>query len=299
MGKRPCVHGVFPIIQASFRGGMAGVHLCTMALPDPRLIAFEETRALLDEAYEHYATPAFLTDDPVQIPRSFTKREDAETIGFITATIAWGQRKTIIGNAWKLVRLMDGAPYDFVMNASPADLRHLDHFVHRTFNATDLRYFIAGLRYVNEAYGGLEAAFLPQEDLAELPPMAEMIATFRSRFFEPEHESRTRKHVADPSRGSNAKRINMFLRWMVRPDERGVDLGLWKRIPPSALHVPLDVHTGRVSRELGLLHRKQDDWKSVVELTEVLRGFDAEDPVKYDIALFALGVDGKRPQPTL
>jgi uncharacterized protein (TIGR02757 family) len=249
----------------------------------------------LDEAYERLATPGFITDDPIQVPRAFAKREDAETIGFLTATIAWGQRRTIIANAWKLVRLMDDAPFDFVMNASSTDLARLDRFVHRTFNATDLRHFIRGLRHVNTAHGGLEGAFLPTCRSAPLPPMAEMIAIFRTRFFEPAHETRTRKHVADPSRGSNAKRINMFLRWMVRPDDRHIDLGLWTRIPASALHVPLDVHTGRVARELGLLRRKQDDWKSVVELTEALRRFDEQDPVKYDIALFALGVEGQRP----
>ena len=252
----------------------------------------DEVRALLDEAYLRLATPDFITNDPVQVPRAFEKREDAETIGFITATIAWGQRKTIIANAWKLARLMDDAPFDFVMHASPADLDGLDGFIHRTFNSTDLRHFILGLRHLHSNYGGLEQAFLPMDTSVTLPPMAEMIATFRQRFFEPVHASRTRKHVADPSKGSNAKRINMFLRWMVRPNDRGIDLGLWDRIPPTALHVPLDVHTGRVARELGLLKRKQDDWKSVVELTEALRLFDPCDPVKYDIALFGLGVEG-------
>lgn len=252
-----------------------------------------ELRELLEEAYGRYATPAFIADDPVQVPRTFARREDAEMIGFLTATIAWGQRRTIIANAWKLVRLMDEAPFDFVLHASSAELERTARFVHRTFNGTDLRHFILGLRHLHAVHGGLEAAFLPQDPTAALPPMADMIAAFRSRFFEPQHEARTRKHVADPLRGSNAKRINMFLRWMVRPDDRGVDLGLWKRITPAALHVPLDVHTGRVARELGLLRRKQDDWKSVVELTEALRRFDPHDPVKYDIALFGLGVGGK------
>ncbi|HQV37331.1 MAG: TIGR02757 family protein [Flavobacteriales bacterium] len=257
-------------------------------------LSSKEIHGLLDEAYERFATPVFIALDPIQVPRSFSKREDAETIGFITATIAWGQRKTIISNAWKLVRSMDEEPFDFVMHASEAELDRLDHFVHRTFNATDLRHFILGLRHLHTTFGGLEAAFLPSTPDAPLPAMADMIASFRERFFEPAHEARTRKHVADPSRGSNAKRINMFLRWMVRPNDRGVDLGLWKRIPTHALHVPLDVHTGRMARELGLLRRKQDDWKSVMELTEALRLFDAEDPVKYDIALFALGVEAGR-----
>ncbi len=243
---------------------------------------------MLDEAYERYARPEFIANDPIHIPRAFGRREDAEIIGFLVATIAWGQRVTIINNAKKLVRLMDEAPHDFVMNATEADLSRLDRFVHRTFNGTDARQFMRGLRHLYTEHGGIENAFL---DNGEIGEMGAAIARFKSRFFEPAHQSRTRKHVADPSKGSNAKRINMYLRWMVRPDDRGVDLGLWKKIPASALHVPLDVHTGRVARELGLLKRTQDDWKSVVELTEKLREFDPLDPVKYDIALFAIGVD--------
>lgn len=253
-----------------------------------------ECALLLEEAYERHATPAFIADDPIQVPRSFARREDAETIGFLAATIAWGQRKTIIANAWRMVKLMDGAPFDFVMNADEHELRGLDGFVHRTFNGGDLRTFILALRHLYRAHGGLEAAFLPADARTPLPPMAEMIGFFRTRMLEPAHATRTEKHVADPLRGSNAKRINMYLRWMVRPADRGVDLGLWKRIPTSALHVPLDVHTGRVARELGLLQRQQDDWKAVVELTTALRTFDANDPVKYDIALFGLGVTAKR-----
>jgi uncharacterized protein (TIGR02757 family) len=247
---------------------------------------------LLDAAYERHAQPHFSVDDPIQLPRAFAQREDAEIIGFLTATIAWGQRKTIITNAWKLARLMDEAPHDFVMNASPTDLRRLQGFVHRTFNSIDLLYFVKGLRHVYKTYGGLEDAFLEH---GHPGPMDQAIHRFKQRFFEPRHQSRTQKHVADPVKGSNAKRINMYLRWMVRPDDRGVDLGLWKRINPADLMVPLDVHTGRVGRELGLLKRTQDDWKAVEELTAALRRFDPQDPVKYDIALFAIGVEaGKR-----
>lgn len=253
----------------------------------------QELREILEEAYDRFATPDFIADDPIQVPRSFALREDAEVIGFLTATIAWGQRKTIIANAWKLVQLMDEAPHDFVMHATALDLKRLDSFVHRTFNGTDLRTFIGGLRHLYATYGGPEASFLPTEEGAQLPSLAEMIALFRTRFFEPRHPHRSEKHVANPARGSNAKRINMYLRWMVRPADRGVDLGLWKRIPTSALHVPLDVHTGRVARELGLLQRKQDDWKAVEELTLALRRFDPNDPVKYDIALFGWGVSGR------
>lgn len=252
-------------------------------------------RALLDEAYDRLASPAFIANDPIQIPRAFRERADAEVIGFLTATIAWGQRITIINNAKRLVRIMDGAPYDFVMNAGAVDLKRLDDFVHRTFNGTDAKQFIRSLRHVYTTYGGLENAFLPEGPLTD---MGSAISLFKARFFEPVHQARTRKHVADPGRGSNAKRINMFLRWMVRPNDRGVDLGLWKRIPTSMLHVPLDVHSGRVARELGLLERRQDDWKSVIELTENLRKLDPLDPIRYDIALFGLGVEGQRANST-
>jgi len=258
--------------------------------PFTRMTEPARTKDLLDEAYDRLARPSFIADDPIQVPRAFSKREDAEVIGFLTATIAWGQRKTIIANAWKLARLMDDRPHDFVMNADAADLKHVSRFVHRTFNGTDLQHFIRGLRHLQTAHGGMESAFL--NDAGRIDSMAEAISLFKQRFFEPQHQARTRKHVADPGKGSNAKRINMYLRWMVRPNDRGVDLGLWKRIKPAGLMVPLDVHTGRVARELGLLNRKQDDWKAVEELTSALRTFDARDPVKYDIALFGLGVEG-------
>jgi uncharacterized protein (TIGR02757 family) len=251
-------------------------------------------RALLDEAYDRYACPAFIADDPIQIPRSFARPADAETIGFLTATIAWGQRRTIISNARKLAHLMDDAPNDFIRHASAQDLAPLSRFVHRTFNGTDLQYFVKALRHLYAEHGGLEAAFLPHPHAGPWNAAAG-IHLFKQRFFTPAHPARTTKHVADPGKGSNAKRINMFLRWMVRPNDRGVDLGLWKRISPAHLMVPLDVHTGRVGRELGLLTRTQDDWRAVEELTAALRALDPSDPVRYDIALFALGVEaGKR-----
>ncbi len=252
-----------------------------------RKLRHAELKELLDEAYDRFARPAFIERDPIQIPRAFQAREDAEVIGFLTATIAWGQRPTIIANANMLVRLMDNAPHAFVMHAEAADLEHLEHFVHRTFNGVDLTHFVHAMRHVYTVHGGLENAFL---DNGSVGNMKEAIARFKQRFFEPEHQARTRKHVADPAKGSNAKRINMFMRWMVRPNDRGVDLGLWSVIKPADLMVPLDVHTGRIGRELGLLKRKQDDWKAVEELTAALRAFDQVDPVKYDIALFGLGV---------
>lgn len=243
---------------------------------------------LLDEAYERYARPDFVQNDPVQIPRSYTDPRDAEIMGFLTATITWGQRAATIASARKWAHLMDDSPHSFVMDATKQDLALLDRFVHRTFNGVDARQFVLSLRQLYHAHGGLEEAFLLD---GQLTNMGEAITLFRARFFATRHAARTRKHVADPARGSQAKRINMFLRWMVRPDDRGIDLGLWKRMTCSALHVPLDVHTGRVARELGLLQRSSDDWKSVEELTNGLRAFDAQDPVKYDIALFGIGLD--------
>jgi uncharacterized protein (TIGR02757 family) len=250
-------------------------------------------KQLLEEAYERYARPDFVHADPVQVPRAFPRREDAEIMGFLTATIAWGQRTTIISNAFRMARLMDQRPFDFVMNADERDLSRLAGFAHRTFNASDLEHFVLALRHLHVTYGGLEEAFLLE---GRFDDAITAITRFRQRFFERDHLPRTRKHVADPSRGSNAKRINMFLRWMVRPDDRGIDLGLWDRIPIPALMVPLDVHTGRTARGLGLLTRKQDDARSVIELTENLRQLDPLDPIKYDIALFALGVEGQRVQ---
>lgn len=246
-----------------------------------------EILAILEEAYDRFARPEFVQDDPIQVPRHFTDRNDAESIGFITATISWGQRRSIISNAWKLVQLMDEAPHDFIINANGTELDRLSNFVHRTFNATDLRQFILSIRHLYSTYGGIENAFMEN---GKVGGMIEAISRFKRRFFEIDHPARTQKHVADPAKGSHAKRINMYLRWMVRPADRGVDLGLWKKIDPAELLIPLDVHTGRVSRELGLLERKQDDRKAVEELTGALRKFDPVDPIRFDIALFGLGV---------
>ena len=253
--------------------------------------AFARIEEILEEAYDRYARPEFILDDPIQIPRHFSDRKNAETIGFITATISWGQRRSIINNAWKLVQLMDEAPHDFIMNASEVELDRLSSFVHRTFNATDLRQFILSIRHLYTRYGGMEEAFLENGEISD---MNEAISRFKRRFFEIEHQPRTLKHVADPAKGSNAKRINMYLRWMVRPADRGVDLGLWKKINTSELLLPLDVHTGRISRELGLLKRKQDDRKAVEEVTAALRLIDPLDPVRFDIAMFGLGVNGSK-----
>lgn len=247
-----------------------------------------EVREFLEERWERYERPGFVEDDPIAIPQQFALKEDKEISGFITATIAWGNRKSIMTNAHSVVQRMDGAPYAFVTGASDHELRSLEGFVHRTFNDTDLLVFVSALRHLYLYRDGLEGVFTSafrQEGNA-----AGAIARFREVFFEIEHPDRTGKHVANPMKGSSAKRINMFLRWMVRSAERGVDFGLWTGIDTAFLEVPLDVHTGNVARQLGLLTRKQNDRKAVEELMKHLRRFDANDPAKYDFALFGAGV---------
>ena len=247
----------------------------------------EGLREFLDGKVEQYNRPEFLTSDPIQIPHGFSDKRDIEISGFLTATIAWGNRKSIIHNASHLMDLMDRTPYDFVLHAAPSDFKRLDNFVHRTFNGLDLRFFILGLRHIYTKYGGMEAVF---KKYAGENSLQEAIPRFRTHFFELEHEKRTEKHLADPSRGSAAKRINMFLRWMVRDSRTGVDFGLWPSLSPSQLSCPLDVHSGKVARKLGLLTRAQNDARAVKELDANLRLLDAADPVKYDFALFGLGV---------
>ncbi len=246
-----------------------------------------ELKAFLDEKAEQYEHPKFLEADPIQIPHSFSKKEDIEISAFLTATIAWGNRKSIINNAYRLMELLDNTPYDFVLNHQEADLDNLSSFVHRTFNGDDLKFFILALNNIYRNHGGLEAVFTKHQENQSLQTT---ISTYKSLFFELEHLSRTQKHVSDPLKGSAAKRINMFLRWMVRPADKGVDFGLWKSIPASKLSCPLDVHSGNVARKLKLLKRKQNDAKALTELDNSLRKFDANDPVKYDFALFGLGV---------
>jgi len=249
------------------------------------MIQQQEIYQLLEEKYNQFNRKSFIESDPISIPHLFCKKEDIEIAGFFAATIAWGQRKTIINNAQKLVELMDMEPYDFIINHEQKDLLRFKAFKHRTFNSIDLNYFINALRHIYLQKGGLEAVFSTYSN-----DMQKNIHYFKQVFFEIEHPERTTKHVSDPLKNSSAKRINMYLRWMVRPDKRGVDFGLWKGIPTSNLMCPLDVHSGNVARKLGLLKRTQNDWKAVVELTNSLIQFDNEDPVKYDFSLFGLGV---------
>ncbi len=246
-----------------------------------------ELKRFLDEKAAEYEHPKFLEADPLQIPHRFSKKEDIEISGFLTATIAWGNRKSIINNASRLMGLLDNSPYDFVLNHHKNDLDALSPFVHRTFNGQDLGYFITALRHIYNDHGGLEPIFSLGQGQKSLQGA---ISKFKQLFFELPHEQRTQKHVSDPLKGSAAKRINMFLRWMVRSSMKGVDFNLWKGIPPAKLSCPLDVHSGNVARKLKLLKRKQNDAKALAELDHNLRKLDPLDPVKYDFALFGLGV---------
>ena len=247
----------------------------------------DELKSFLDFKVQQYNTPQFIETDPIQIPHQFSKKEDIEIAGFLTATIAWGNRKSILKNANSLMELLDRAPFDFVMNHSQADLETLSNFVHRTFNGIDLKYFISSLQNIYHNHNGLESIFTLNAEIDSLQPA---IHEFKKVFFELEHPSRTMKHVSDPAKNSAAKRINMFLRWMVRNDNTGVDFGIWKNLDPSQLSCPLDVHSGNVARKLNLLKRKANDAKALTELDKSLKKFDPEDPVKYDFALFGLGV---------
>jgi len=247
----------------------------------------KDLKNFLDAKVEQYNNPKFIESDPIQIPHKFNKKEDIEIAGFLTATIAWGNRKSIINNATKLMQLLDNAPYEFVMHHKEKDLATLEHFVHRTFNGFDCITFINALQHIYTNHNGLESLFKKH---AEDNSLQASIHHFKSYFFEIEHLQRTQKHVSDPFKNSAAKRINMFLRWMVRNDNAGVDFGIWKTLSPRQLSCPLDVHSGNVARKLGLLKRKQNDGKALNELDKALRQLDAIDPVKYDFALFGLGV---------
>ena len=250
-------------------------------------MTFSELIEFLDAKVIQYNQPQFIESDPIQIPHLFSKKEDIEIAGFLTATIAWGNRKSIINNATRMMALLEYSPHDFIMNHQESDLENFQGFAHRTFNATDLTTFIHGLKHVYTHHNGLEAIFSKH---AETQRLQSAIHQFKTHFFEIDHLQRTQKHISDPLKNSAAKRINMFLRWMVRKDNTGVDFGIWNSLSPALLSCPLDVHSGNVARKLGLLTRKQNDGKAVLELDTALREFDAEDPVKYDFALFGLGV---------
>ena len=283
-----------------------------------------ELKGFLDRKVDEYNRPGFVENDPICIPHRFERRQDQEITAFFAAVLAWGQRKTIINKCTELVDRMDGAPFDFIKNHRETDLKQLIGFKHRTFNDTDLLYFVSFFRLHYGYYDSLEDAFIPPTVNSEFrmeyaEPYAADVETesyassscllgslaqanftveqalnhFRRYFFSlPDYPLRTRKHISSPLQNSACKRLNMFLRWMVRRDENGVDFGLWRRISPAQLICPCDVHVERVARKLGLIQRKQSDWKTALELTAHLRQLDADDPVKYDFALFGLGVEG-------
>ena len=249
-----------------------------------------QIKALLDSRVVEYNSIDFIQTDPIQIPHRFSRKEDIEIAGFLAATIAWGQRNSIINNARKLMELMENSPFDFV---SETDFSKSENcapflaFVHRTFNGEDCIYFLRSIQHIYRHYGGLEAVF--SEGYSQHQTIFGALQHFRNIFLELPYESRVKKHLSDVAANSSAKRLNMYLRWMVRSNDTEVDFGLWKNIPASALMLPLDVHTGDVARAYGLLARKQNDWKAVEEITSVLREFDPADPIKYDFALFGIG----------
>lgn len=247
----------------------------------------KELKALLDAKYREVNVPRFVLDDPISIPRSYSKLQDIEITAFWTAILSWGQRKTIINKCHQLFEMMDGSPYDFIVNHRETDRKIFSEFKHRTFQYTDTLYFLEFLQYYYNEHDSLEDFFVRYKSVEDA------LSAFHNYFFSLESAPvRTRKHIASPDRKSTCKRLNMFLRWMVRPDESGVDFGLWKRMDTALLMLPLDVHVERVARRLGILKRKQRDWQAVCELTEKMRLFDPYDPVKYDFALYGMGIMG-------
>jgi uncharacterized protein (TIGR02757 family) len=248
-----------------------------------------DLKEFLNNKVEKYNQVLFIKDDPISIPHLFTRQQDIEIAGFFAAVFAWGNRRTIINKSKELLKLMDMQPYEYCLNQDLNRLKQLLNFKHRTFNPTDLLYFVEFLQYHYTHSDSLETAFTKWGDTVE-----QMLIGFHHYFFSLENvPARTKKHIATPEKRSNCKRLNMFLRWMVRDDDNGVDFGIWKKIKPSRLICPVDVHVATVAKRLGLLQRKQTDWNAAIELTDQLRKFDADDPVKYDFALFGLGVTEK------
>ena len=248
-------------------------------------------KPFLDEQAEYFESRAFIDHDPISIPHRFSNKRDIEIAAFLTATIAWGNRKSIITNAESMMHRMDHEPFQFIKDHSEKDLKRFDGFVHRTFNADDIKCFLRALKNIYLQFDDMEAAFNQHFDGRDVRTA---IMGFREIFFTVEHEQRSQKHVSNPATGSSAKRLNMFLRWMVRDASKGVDFGLWTSFNSSQLYIPLDVHTGNISRELKLLKRKQNDWTALEELMNHLRQLDPQDPVKYDFALFGIGVTANK-----
>lgn len=250
----------------------------------------EELRDLLEHLHDRYNRPEFIENDPISVPHSFTSRDDREVAGLLASTIAWGNRKAIVKSAHRMMQYMDNAPADFVRNASEQELVRLGSYVHRTFNGEDFKDFVRGVRGMFERFGGIGAFVESRYEATS--SMAQVLSDFRREFFACDHNPHCEKHLSSIDKGAACKRLNMYFRWFVRRDERGVDFGEWRKVPMSALYLPLDVHTGNMGRALGLLSRRQSDWKATVEITKSLREFDAEDPVRFDFSLFGAGIDG-------
>ena len=248
----------------------------------------KELKSFLDEKYILYNQPKWVEDDPISIPHGFSKKQDIEISGFLAAIIAWGNRKSILKNAERLIQIMEYAPHDFIVNHTTDDLEKCNGFVHRTFNENDLKYFLMALQRLYKEHKSMDDLF--RTLIGNEPFSQSVLSHFKAYFFEVDHPFQRKKHLSDPEKNSAAKRVNMFLRWMVRKDQQGIDFGIWNSISPADLSCPLDVHSGNVGRKLGLLKRKQNDAKAVKELDDSLRRLDPEDPVKYDFALFGLGV---------
>lgn len=248
-----------------------------------------EIKEILEELVEKYNNISFIENDPISIPHKFSDKNDIEISGFLAATIAWGRRDMIIRNSTKMMNLMGNEPYRFIKEASDSDLIPLMNFVHRTFNGEDFVYFIKSLRNIYNNHGGIGSFF--EDNYAKTGDIRPVLSQFWTLFFELDHNIASQRHLSSIAKKSACKRLCMYIRWLVRDDNKGVDFGLWKSIPSSALYLPLDLHSGNVSREFGLLTRKQNDWNSVEQVTSILREFDPIDPVKYDFALFGLGVN--------
>lgn len=248
----------------------------------------EEMFELLESLHDKFNNESFIEADPISVPHSFTRVEDREIAGFLAATIAWGNRRAIVQSAHRMMRYMDNAPYDFVVNASDDEIATLGSYVHRTFNGGDFQDFVRALRHIINQWGSIGGYF--ESHYEEYGDLRKVLSDFRRDFHSADHNPHSEKHLSSIDKGAACKRLFMYLRWMVRRDDHGVDFGLWQRIPMSALYMPLDLHTGRMGRSLGLLTRKQDDWKAVEELTASLRNFSNEDPVRYDYSLFGVGI---------
>ena len=253
--------------------------------------SYEQMYELLEALHDKYNREEFIEADPISIPHSFSADEDREIAGFLAATIAWGNRKAIVKSARRMVECMDYAPYDFVVNATERELESLRSYVYRTFNGDDFVDFVRALQNICRKYGTLGTMF--QDSYTRHESIAAVLSEVRREFFSIDHTDHCTKHFSSIDKGAACKRLNMYLRWFVRSDNRGVDFGLWRKIPMSALYLPLDVHSGNMARELGLLTRRQNDWKATEEVTNALKKFSADDPVKYDFALFGAGINSK------